>query len=162
MEQTRQDGQDRAWVDAALADTLDTDSPILHSFQAGELPALQEIVDALQANNHRDREILLVAAVYLMLGDLLLKTDPETSDRAEIVIACRELGCLGARLIKSPPQTMRGARVLIHLADRVMEAREIDPGLALAQGPAEKLLSRALATLSETPFHIQPSVSRAG
>ncbi len=82
-----------------------------------------------------------------MLGDLLLKTDPETSDRAAVVTACRELGCLGARLVKSRPQTMRGARVLIHLADRVMEAREIDPGLALAQGPAEKLLSLALGTL---------------
>ena len=162
MEKGRQDGQGRAWVDAALEGAMDVESPILRSFQAGELPALQEIVDGLQANNHRDREILLLAAVYLMLGDLLLKTDPETSDRATVVVCCRELGCLGARLVKSRPQTLRGARVLIHLADRIIEAREIDPGLALAQGPAEKLLSRALATLSETPFHIQPSVSRAG
>ncbi len=158
-EPSRQHGQGRAWVDAALADTLDTDSPILHSFQAGELPALQEIVDALQANNHPDREILLIVAVYLMLGDRLLKT--ETIDRAAIVIACRELGCLGARLVKSRPQTMRGARALIHLADRIIEAREVDSGLALAQGPAEKLLSLARDTLSENPLQPRSSESRA-
>ena len=108
MEQVQQH-EDRAWVDAALADALDAESPILRSFKAGELPALEEIVDALSANNHQDREILLVAAVYLQLGDLMLKTDPETSDRAAIVIACRELGCLGARLIKSHSHTIRGA-----------------------------------------------------
>ncbi len=103
MEKGRQDGQGRAWVDAALEGALDTDSPILHSFQAGELPALQEIVDALQANNHRDREILLVAAVYFLLGDLLIKTDPETSDRAAIVIACganpSDLDCVGKAIM---------------------------------------------------------------
>ena len=139
--QQAQQHQDRAWVGAVLDDALDTDSPILRSFQAGDLPALQEIVNALSANNHRDREILLLAAVYLQLADLMLKTDPQTSDRAAIVLACRELGCLGARLIKSQPQTMRGARTLIHLADRIMEAREADSRLALAQGPAEKLLA---------------------
>ncbi len=95
------------------------------------------------------------------LGDLLLKTDPETSDRAAIVVCCRELGCLGARLVKSRPQTMRGARVLTHLADRIMEAREVDSGLALAQGPAEEFLALALATLSENPFQTL-SASRAG
>ncbi len=162
MEKGRQDGQGRAWVDAALEGALDAESSILRSFRAGELPALQEIVDGLQANHHPDRDILLVAAVYVMLGDLLFRTDPETSDRAAIVITCRELGCLGARLVKSRPRTIRGARVLVHLADRIMEAREIDSGLALAQGPAEKLLSLALGTLSENPFHTRPSVSRAG
>lgn len=151
-ELTRQERQGQAWIGAALEDALDSDSPILRWFQAGDLPALQEIVDGLQANNHRDREILLVAAVYLMLGNLLLRTDPETSDRAAIVVCCRELGCLGAKLGKSRPQTMRGVRVLIHLADRIMEARERDPGLALAQGPAEKLLALALSVLSEDPF----------
>ncbi len=161
-EPSRQHGQDRAWVDAALEGALDAESPILHAVQAGKLPALQDIVDGLQANEHRDREILLVAAVYLTLGDLLLKTDPETIDRAAIVITCRELGCLGARLVKSRPRTIRGTRVLIHLADRIIEAREIDSGLALAQGPAEKLLSLALDTLSENPLHTRPSVSRAG
>ncbi len=150
--QQAQQHQDRAWIDAALAGALDTDSLILRSFQAGDLPALQEIVDALSANDHRDREILLLAAVYLQLADLMLKTDPQTSDRAAIVLACRELGCLGARLIKSQPQTMRGARTLIHLADRIMEAREADSRLALAQGPAEKLLALALSTLSENPL----------
>ncbi len=160
MDQVQQH-EDRAWVDAALEDALDTDSPILHSFRAGKLPALQEIVDALQSNGHRDRDILLLAAVYLMLGDLLLKTDPETSDRAAIVVCCRELGCLGARLLRSRPQTMRGARVLTHLADRIMEAREVDSGLALAQGPAEEFLALALATLSENPFQTL-SASRAG
>ncbi len=95
------------------------------------------------------------------LGDLLLKTDPETSDRAAIVVCCRELGCLGARLVKSRPQTMRGARVFIHLANRIIEAREVDSGLALAQGPAEEFLALALATLSENPFQTL-SASRAG
>ncbi len=161
MDQVQQH-EDRAWIDAALEGALDSDSPILRLFKAGKLQALQDIVDGLQANNHRDREILLVAAVYLMLGDLLLKTDPETSDRAAIVVCCRELGCLGARLIKSRPQTMRGARALIHLADRIMEAREIDSRLAFAHGPAEKFLALALGTLSENPFHTRPSVSRAG
>ncbi len=160
MEQVQQH-EDRAWVDAALEGALDAESPVLRSFQAGELPALQEIVDALQSNGHRDRDILLLAAVYLLLGDLLLKIDPETSDRAAIVVCCRELGCLGARLVKSRPQTMRGARVLIHLADRIMEAREVDSGLALAQGPAEEFLALALATLSENPFQTL-SASRAG
>ncbi len=149
-EPSRQHGQDRAWVDAALEGALDAESPILRSFQAGELPVLQEIVDGLQANEHRDREILLVAAVYLTLGDLLLN-----------VVYCRELGCLGARLVKSRPRTIRGARVLIHLADRIMEAREVDFGLALAQGPAEEFLALALATLSENPFQTL-SASRAG
>ena len=161
MDQVQQH-EDRAWIDAALEGALDSDSPILRLFKAGKLQALQDIVDGLQANNHRDREILLVAAVYLMLGDLLLKTDPETSDRAAIVVCCRELGCLGARLIKSRPQTMRGARALIHLADRIMEAREIDSRLAFAHGPAEEFLALALDTLSENPFHTRPSVSRAG
>ncbi len=162
MEKGRQDRQGRVWVGAALEGALDAESPILRSFQAGELPVLQEIVDGLQANDHRDREILLVAAVYILLGDLLIKTDPETSDRAAIVVCCRELGCLGARLVKSRPQTMRGARALIHLADRIIEAREIDSGLALARGPAEKFLALALDTLSENPFHVHSSTPPAG
>ncbi len=151
MERGRQDGQGRAWVDAALEGALDADSPILHSFRAGELPALQDIVDGLQANEHRDREILLVAAVYLTLSDLLLN-----------VVYCRELGCLGARLVKSRPRTIRGARVLIHLADRIIEARELDSGLALAQGPAEKFLALALDALSENPVHARSSASHVG
>ncbi len=160
MEQAQQH-EDRAWVDAQLEDALDAESPILRSFQAGELPALQEIVDGLQANNHRDREILLVAAVYLQFCDSMLKLDPETTDHAVIVIVCCELECLGERLIKNRQQTIRGARTLIHLADRIMEAREVDLGLALAQGPAEEFLALALATLSENPFQT-PSASRAG
>ena len=97
-----------------------------------------------------------------MLGDLLFRGNPETSDRTAIVTACRELGYLGTWLVKSQPRTMRGARVLVHLAARILEARETGAGLALAQGPAEKLLSLALDTLSENPFHTRPSVSRAG
>ncbi len=42
-----------------------------------------------------------------------------------------------------------------------MEAREVDSGLALAQGPAEEFLALALATLSENPFQTL-SASRAG
>ena len=151
MQQIREHEHNRAWVDAALSDALDAESSILRSLQAGKFPALQEIVHALSANNHRDREILLVAAVYLQFCDSMLKLDPETTDHAVIVIVCCELECLGERLIKSRPQTMRGARVLVHLADRIMEAREVDSELALAQGPAEKLLALALDTLSENP-----------
>ena len=161
MEQAQQHRQDRAWVGVALEEALDTDSPILRSFRAGKLPALHDIVGGLLADlesNHRDREIVLLAAVYLMLGDLLLKVDPETSDRAEIVIACGELGHLGAWLLKSRPRTMRGARTLVHLAARILEARETGSGLALAQGPAEELLSLALDTLSDQT----PSASRNG
>ncbi len=158
-EQIRQRDHGRAWVDAALSDALDAESSILRSLQAGKFPALQEIVHALSANNHRDREILLVAAVYLQFCDSMLKLDPETTDHAVIVIVCCELECLGERLIKSRPQTIRGARTLIHLADRIMEAREIDSRLAFAHGPAEKLLALALSTLSEIPFQTR---SRAG
>lgn len=161
MEQTALNRQDRAWVGVALEDALDTDSPILRSFRAGKLPALHDIVDGLLTDlesNHRDREIVLLAAVYLMVGDLLLKVDPETSNRAEIVIACGELGYLGAWLVKGQPRTMRGARVLVHLAAQILEARETGSGLALAQGPAEKLLSLALGTLSDQT----PSASRTG
>ena len=152
MEQTAQNGQDRAWIAAALEDALDPDSPILRSFQAGELPALYDIADGLLANqedNQPDREIVIIAAVYLLLGDLLIKIDPSTSDRAMVVVYCRELGCLGAWLIESQPRTLQGARALIHLAGQILEAREIDPGLALAQGPAEKLLALALSTLKK-------------
>ncbi len=160
MDQVQQH-EDRAWVDAALEGALDAESSILRSLQAGKFPALQEIVHALSANNHRDREILLVAAVYLQFCDSMLKLDPETTDHAVIVIVCCELECLGERLIKSRPQTIRGARTLIHLADRIMEAREVNFGLALAQGPAEKFLALALGALSEDPF--QPvGAARAG
>ena len=143
IEQARQHGQDQTWVGTALEDALDTDSPILRSFQAGGLPALQEIVNGLQANDHRDREILLVASVYLMLGDLMLKTDSETSDRAAIVAACRELGRLGRWLISSRPETLEGTRALVATAAVILDARTIAPGSALAQGPASDLLTKA-------------------
>ncbi len=152
MAQPRQHEYDRGWAGATLADSLDAESPILRPLLAGKFPALQQIVDSLSANNHRDREILLVAAVYLQLCDSMLNSDPETSDRAAIVFVCCELECLAAWLIKSRPQTIRGARILIRLADRIIEAREVDSGLAFAHGPAEKLLSLALGTLSENPF----------
>ncbi len=159
MAQIRQHEHGRAWIDAALSDALDPESPILRSLHAGKFPELQGVVDALSENNHRDREILLVAAVYLQFCDSLLKLDPAAADCAVIVFACCELECLGERLIKSRPQTIRGARTLIHLADRIMEAREIDSRLAFAHGPAEELLSLALGTLSEIPFQTR---SRAG
>ena len=159
-----QERPDRARIGAALEDALDRDSPILHWFQAGELPALHDIADGLQAGlerNHSDREIVLIAAVYLMVGDLLFSTDPEKSDRAAIVFACRELGSLGAWLVDSRPRTTRGARALLHLSCWILAARERDPGAALAQGPAEKLLALALGALSENPF--QPvGAARAG
>ena len=154
-ELTRQERPGRAWIGAALEDALDTDSPILRWFQAGELPAVHDIADRLQADlerNHPDRGIVLIAAVYLMLGDLLFSTDPEKSDRAAIVFACRELGSLGAWLVDNRPRTMRGVRALLDLVCWILKARERDPGAALAQGPAEKLLALALGALSENPF----------
>ncbi len=57
MDQAQQH-EDRAWIGEALEGALDSDSPILCLFKAGKLPALQDIVDGLQANNHRDREFL--------------------------------------------------------------------------------------------------------
>ena len=152
-EQTRQHRHGHAWIGAALEAALDRDSPILRSFQAGELTALCDIADGLQAGlegNHPDRDIQLIAAVYLMLGDLLIKVDPETSDRATVVVYCRELGCLGARLTESQPHTLQGARALIRLAGGIVEAREIDPSSAIAQGPAEKMLGLALGTLKKS------------
>ena len=154
-ELTRQHHHGHAWVGAALEDALDRDSPILSWFKAGELPALHDIADGLQADlegNYPDRGIVLIAAVYLMLGDLLFSTDAEKSDRAAIVFACRELGSLGAWLVDSRPRTLQGVRALLHLSCWILEARERDPGLALAQGPAEKLLALALGALSENPF----------
>ncbi len=152
MEQPRQHEHDRGWAGATLADALDAESPILRPLLAGKFPVLQQIVDSLSANNHRDREILLVAAVYFQLCDSMQKLDPKTSDPAVIIFACCELEGLAARLIKSQPQTIRGVRTLIRLADRIIEAREVDSGLAFAHWPAEKLLSLALDTLSENPF----------
>ena len=149
MEQAQQpDGQ--AWIGATLVDALDTDSPILRSFQAGDLPALNEIVDGLLANDHRDREIFLVASVYPMLGDFLLKVDPETSDRVTLVIACGELGRLGRWLASSQPQTLEGARALVAIAATILDARIHAPGSALAQGPAPDLLILAAKALSKS------------
>ncbi len=78
-----------------------------------------------------------------MLGDLMLKTDSETSDRAAIVAACRELGRLGRWLISSRPETLEGTRALVATAAVILDARTIAPGSALAQGPASDLLTKA-------------------
>ena len=160
----RQERPGRAWIGAALEDALDSDSPIVRSFQAGELPAVHDIADGLLSDlegNHPDRGIVLIAAVYLVLGNLLFSAEPEKSDRATVVTYCRELGSTGVWLAKSRPRTTQGARALLHLSCWILEARERDPGAALAQGPAEKLLALALGALSENPF--QPvGAARAG
>lgn len=57
---------------------LAANSPIVRSVQAGKIPAVHVIADQLLAGHgqeHLDHKILTIAAVYLVLGDLLLKTD---------------------------------------------------------------------------------------
>ena len=142
------------WIGPVLAEALGANSPIVQSVQAGKIPAVHVIADQLLAGHgqeHLDHKILTVAAVYLVLGDLLLKTDPEISDREELTIACGELGRLGAWLAKTLPQTPQGIRALIGLANDILKAREIDSESALAQGPAEKLLAVASNTLNTFP-----------
>ena len=140
------------WIGPVLTEALGADSPIVQSVQAGKIPAVHVIADQLlagQGQKHLDHKILTIAAVYLVLGDLLLKTDPETSDREELTIACGELGRLGAWLVKSQPQTTQGIRALTSLTTDILKAREIDSESALAQGPAEKLLAIAATALSK-------------
>ena len=142
------------WIGPVLTEALGAHSPIVQSVQAGKIPAVHVIADQLlagQGQKHLDHKILTIAAVYLVLGDLLLKTDPETSDREELTIACGELGRLGAWLVKSRPQTLPGIRALIGMANDILKARETDSESALAQGPAEKLLAVASSTLNTFP-----------
>ena len=70
------------WIGPVLTKVLGADSPIAQTVQAGKIPAVHVLVSELLANQghkHPDREILTIAAVYLVLGDLLLKVDPKTS-----------------------------------------------------------------------------------
>ncbi len=150
MEQSRQH-EDQAWIGATLADALDTNSPILRSYQAGDLPALNDIVDSFLVNeqhNHTDREILLIANVFLLRADFLLRVDPETSDRATLVVACGELGRLGRWLTLNQAETLEGVRSLVAVAASVLAARMNAPDSALAQGPAADLLILAGKGLS--------------
>ncbi len=150
MEQTRQH-ENPAWIGATLADALEAESPILRSYQAGDHPALNDIVDSFLPNeqhNHADREILLIANVFLLRAEFLLKVDPETSDRATLVIACGELGRLGRWLTLNQAKTLEGVRSLVAIAASVLAARMNAPGSALAQGPAADLLILAGKGLS--------------
>ncbi len=150
MEQPRQHG-DQAWIGATLADALDVESPILRSYQAGDLPALNDIVDSFLPNeqhNHTDREILLIANIFLLRADFLLRVDPETSDRATLVVACGELGRLGRWLASHQAQTLEGARSLVAVAASILAARMNAPSSALAQGPASDLLILAAKATS--------------
>ena len=55
MEQVRQHEHGRAWIGAALADALDAESPILRSFQAGNPPELNEIIDGFLTDQKQNR-----------------------------------------------------------------------------------------------------------
>ncbi len=150
MEQPRQH-EDHAWIGATLAGALDAESPILRSYQAGDLPALNDIVDSFlvdEQHNHTDRAILLIANIYLLRADFLLRVDPETSDRATLVVACSELGRLGRWLASSQAQTLEGVRTLVAVAASILAARMNAPSSALAQGPAADLLLMAGKGLS--------------
>jgi hypothetical protein len=146
-----QQHEDHAWIGATLADALDVESPILRSYQAGDLPALNDIVDSFLVNeqhNHTDRAILLIANVYLLRADFLLRVDPETSDRATLVVACGELGRLGRWLTLNQAETLEGVRSLVAVAASILAARMNAPDSALAQGPAADLLILAGKGLS--------------
>ena len=138
------------WVGSVLTEVLGTDSPITQSVQAGENPGIHAVVGGLlagQGQKHPDHKIVTIAAVYLVLGDLLLKIDSETSDRGVLTAACRELGRMGAWLAKSRPQTTQGIRALVSLANDILKAREIDSESALARGPAADLLTNSAKVL---------------
>lgn len=137
-----------AWIGPALEVALGADSPILHSFRAGDTPALYAVASlAGIGHENPDREILLMAEVFLVVADLLLKTDPETSDHEEITNACGELGRLGAWLAASKPQTLNAARRLIVVAITILDARISAPGSALARGPAANFLINSAKVL---------------
>ncbi len=138
------------WIGPVLTEALGTDSPILRSFQADEAPALYAVATAALVNlglDHPDREILLMAEVFLVVADLLLRTDPLTSDREEIANACGELGRLGAWLASSEPRTLIAARRLIVVATTILDARISAPESALARGPAADLLVNSAKVL---------------
>ena len=83
------------WVGPVLTEALGADSPILRSFQADEVPALYAVATTALIQHgldHPDREILLMAGVFVAVAELLFRTDPETSDHEEIANACGELG----------------------------------------------------------------------
>ena len=145
-----QQGEALAWVGPVVEDALGAGSPILRSFQASEAPAFYAVAVAALIGHrpdHPDREILFMAEVFLAVADLLLRTDPETSDREEIANACGELGRLGAWLAASEPQTLDAARRLIVVAATILDARISAPESALARGPAAELLINSAKVL---------------
>lgn len=134
------------WVVPVLEKALGNNSQILQSFQVGKLPTIYGAAEQFLASlgpDHPDREIMVVAMVYWAVGGLLLKVDPETSDRKKIVDACAELGHLGAWLGKVQPRTLAGARCLIALALDIVDISITAPESALAQGPVSALLNNA-------------------
>ena len=146
-----QQGEALAWVGPVVEDALGAGSPILRSFPAGEVPSFYALATAALVQHgldHPDREILLMAEVFLAVAELLLRTDPETSDQEEIANACGELGCLGAWLAASEPQTLDAARRLIVVAATIIDGRLFAPESALARGPAADLLINATKALS--------------
>ena len=125
------------WIGPVLEEALGTDSQIMRSFRADELPSIFTIAENSLvglAQNHPDRELMVVATIYLALGALLLDTDLETSDREQVAGACAELGRLGAWLAKAKPQTLARAKRLIGLVLYVLEVRTIAPELPLREG----------------------------
>ena len=146
-----QQGEALAWVGPVVEDALGAGSPILRSFQAGEAPSFYALATAALVQHgldHPDREILFMAEVFLAVAELLLRTDPETSDHEEIAAACGELGRLGAWLAASEPQTLDAARRLIVVAATIIDGRLFAPESALARGPAAELLINSAKALS--------------
>lgn len=160
--------EELAWVVPVLEKALGNNSRIAQSLRAGELPTVFGLAKQSMANlgpDHPDREIAVVAGVYWAVGGLLLKVDPETSDRKQIVDACAELGCLGAWLGKAQPETLVGARCLLALAVDILDISVIAPESALARGPVLALLNNAgkavnLVTNSEG-YHAATSSHKA-
>ena len=61
MEQPRQH-EDQAWIGATLADALDAESPIIRSYQAGDLPALNACEERKCSHHCRNQSLSVCAS----------------------------------------------------------------------------------------------------
>ena len=136
-----QQGEALAWVGPVVEDALGAGSPILRSFQASEAPAFYAVAVAALIGHrpdHPDREILFMAEVFLAVADLLLRTDPETSERDEIPNACGEWGPRGAWPVWGAGRTAWRCRTPAHGGARPVLSPRPPRGEACACCPSRR------------------------